>query len=127
MTLVNCFHQQRGASFFGTLIVILMIGTFIAVGFKLYSPYLQHGTLTSVVEDIVNDRDELSKPVAVIRGDIYKRLTINQVDLPSPDALTIVNEQGVIKFTINYEQRVPMFYNIDAVVKFNDYYEANQP
>lgn len=63
----------------------------------------------------------------MIRNNINKRLTINQVKLPSPEALTIVNEQGVIKFTINYEQRVPMFYNIDAVVKFNDYYEANQP
>jgi hypothetical protein len=34
--------QQTGASFFGTLIVVLMIGTFVAIGFKLYSPYLEH-------------------------------------------------------------------------------------
>ncbi|WP_421836121.1 DUF4845 domain-containing protein [Neptunomonas phycophila] len=127
MILGTSLRQQRGASFFGTLIVVLMIGTFIAIGFKLYSPYLQHGTLTSVVENVANDREELSKPINVIRNNINKRLTINQVKLPSPEALTIVNEQGVIKFTINYEQRVPMFYNIDAVVKFNDYYEASQP
>jgi hypothetical protein len=119
--------QQRGASFFGTLIVVLMVGTFVAIGFKLYSPYLEHQTIKSVVEAIIKDRSELAKPIAQIRSDIDKRFYINQVSLPDREDLEIRNEEGVLKFTLNYERRVPMFYNIDAVVKFNEAYEANKP
>jgi hypothetical protein len=41
--------------------------------------------------------------------------------------LVITKEKGVIYFTLDYEIRVPMFYNVDAMVKFEKQYEAIAP
>lgn len=120
-------QRERGASFFSTLIVLLMAGSLFSIAFKIYPPYTDHMTIQSVLENIVNDPEELRKPVATIRQDINKRLYINQVHLPSAEALEIVKDRGVLKFNLNYEVRVPMFFNVDAVVKFSEAYEAVVP
>lgn len=121
------FRKEKGASFFSTLIVVMMAGSLFAIAFKIYQPYLDHLTIKSVIEGVTEDYEELRKPVKTIRRDINQRLYINQVDLPSKEALAIENDKGVMKFNLDYEVRVPMFFNIDAVVKFSEYYEAVVP
>jgi hypothetical protein len=121
------YKQQKGESFFSMLIVLMMAGSLLATAFKIYPPYLDHMTIKSVVENVTQDYDLLRKPVATIRSDIDKRFTINQVTLPTKDALTIVNDKGLLTFNLQYESRLPMFFNVDAVVKFSESYEAVIP
>lgn len=119
--------SERGASLTATLLGLLVAGIFLAVGFKLYSPYWEHGTIASVVEGVSTDLEELKKPVGEIRRDIDRRFRINQVSLPERDDLKIELKEGVLYFDLAYERRVPMFYNVDAVVKFEEHYEAIKP
>lgn len=121
------FAKQRGASFFSMMIVAMMAGTLIAIAFKIHQPYLDFWTIKSVVEDVSKDRDSLQKTPKSIRQNIDQRLYINQVKLPSDEALVIKREKGVMIFDLNYESRVPVFYNIDAVMKFNEHYESDIP
>jgi hypothetical protein len=119
--------RERGASILSILIVIMVAGVFFTVGFKLYTPYWEHLSIKSVVEGVVTDRQELEKPIHDIRRDIDRRLGINQVRLPDREALKIKLEEGTYYFDLVYERRVPMFYNVDAVVKFEEHYEAIKP
>jgi hypothetical protein len=121
------YKEEKGTSFFSMLIVLMMAGTLLSIAFKIYQPYLNHLTIKSIIENVVQDYDELRKPIPVIRSDINKRLDINQVDLPTPDALVMVNDKGLLKFDLKYEVRLPMFFNVDAVIKFSEYYEAVVP
>ncbi|WP_293267204.1 DUF4845 domain-containing protein [Neptunomonas sp.] len=121
------FKREKGTSFFNMLIVLMMVGSLFAIAFKIYPPYLDHVTIKAVVEGVANDYDELRKPVAAIKGNIYTRLNINQVTLPDQNALSIVNNKGVLLFDLQYEVRLPMFFNVDAVVKFSESYEAVIP
>lgn len=76
---------ERGASITSILVTLMVAGIFFAVGFKLYTPYWEHGTVTAVIEGVVNDLEELKKPEAMIRRDIDRRFRINQVSLPERD------------------------------------------
>ncbi|RAU17769.1 DUF4845 domain-containing protein [Nitrincola tibetensis] len=118
---------QRGATFFGVLSVVIVAGIFLSIAFKLFTPYWEHKTLVSVVKSASEDPEELRRPVSQIRSNLERRFVINQVTLASPEALTIVDESGMIKFTLDYEVRVPMFANVDAVVKFEEYFEGRKP
>lgn len=118
---------ERGASITSILVTLMVAGIFFAVGFKLYTPYWEHGTVTAVIEGVVNDLEELKKPEAMIRRDIDRRFRINQVSLPERDDLKIELREGVLHFDLQYERRVPMFYNVDAVVKFEEHYEVIKP
>ncbi|GAA0791049.1 DUF4845 domain-containing protein [Marinobacterium sediminicola] len=120
-------HFQRGASFTSTLIGLIVVGIFFAVGFKLFSAYWDHATINSIVKTVSQDPDELSKSLRELRRDLDKKLYINQVELPEKDSLQIRLEEGVIYFDLVYEVRVPMFYNVDALVMFEEHYEAVKP
>jgi hypothetical protein len=120
-------HFQRGASFTSTLIGLIVAGIFFAVGFKLFGPYWEHATINSIVAKVSEDPDELSKPVREIRRDFDKKFLITQVSLPNKDSLQVTQKEGVLYFDLVYEVRVPMFYNVDALVKFEEHYEAVKP
>lgn len=119
--------RQRGISFMSLLVVLMVAGIFFTVGFKLFTPYADHGTITSVIESVVADQEELKKPLDQIKRDIARRFTINQVSLPEKDSLKITQKESELTFDIKYEIRVPMFYNVDAVVKFEEQYKADKP
>jgi hypothetical protein len=121
--------REQGASFVSILMVMIIIGVFMAVGFKLFTPYKDHATFKSIVENVIYDRDLVGKESRAIRRTIYDRAIINQVraELSREDFLKIENIDGKIHFDLVYEERVPMFYNVDAVVKFNEHYEVIKP
>ena len=117
-------NRQQGATFFSTMIVLIVAGIFLAVGFKLYPAYYDHYLIKSVVGDVAATPEEVSKPVNEIRNTLSKRLRINQVKLPAKEALKFTRDEGVMTISLKYDVRVPMFFNVDALVKFDEQYEV---
>lgn len=117
-------NRQQGATFFSTMIVLIVAGVFLAVGFKLYPAYYDHYLINSVVGDVAATPEEVSKPVNEIRNTLSKRLRINQVKLPAKEALKFTRDEGVMTISLKYDVRVPMFFNVDALVKFDEQYEV---
>ncbi|SIQ42021.1 DUF4845 domain-containing protein [Marinobacterium stanieri] len=120
-------QYQRGASFLSIIIGLIIAGFFFSVAFKLFTPYKDHATIDSVLTSLTEDPKQVDLPNSTIRSNIEKRFVINQVKLPSREALEIRQEEGTVYLDLNYEVRVPMFYNVDAVVKFEEHYEAVKP
>ncbi len=120
-------RKQVGASFFGVLSILILLGLVFSVAFKLFSPFWEFRTISAVVQATSEDREELARPIAQIRTNIDRRFLINQVSLPERDSLTITEDAGMIFFNLDYEVRVPMFGNVDAVVMFQETYEARKP
>lgn len=118
---------QRGASFLSILIGLIIAGFFFSVAFKLFTPYKDHATIDSILTTLVEDPNQISESSRSIRSNIEKRFVINQVTLPDREAIQIRQEEGKIFLDLNYEVRVPMFYNVDAMVKFEEHYEAVLP
>jgi hypothetical protein len=127
--MIKAANREQGASFVSILMGMVVVGIFLAVGFKLFTPYKDHATVKSIIENVINDQDQVSREFRSIRRTIYDRSIINQVraELSRDDFLKIENIDGKIHFDLVYEERVPMFYNVDAVVKFNEHYEVIKP
>ena len=119
--------QQAGASFFSVLIVLIVAGFLFSIAFKLYPAYTDNLTVESVIEDMVSDREQLKTGPQGLKSSFIKKMRINQVKLPHKDSLVITRKEGVIRFILDYEVRIPMFYNVDAVVVFKKEYEAIAP
>lgn len=119
--------QQQGASFFSILIILIVAGIFFTVGFKLYPAYVDYATVDSVLTDVIEDREQLKQSPKQLRNNMNKKFRINQVKLPAKDSLLITKDKGVVRMVLNYEVRIHMFKNVDAVVKFDKQYEAIAP
>ena len=121
-------HHQKGLSAFGLLVVLFILGVVFTIGIKLFTPYWEHKTVEEVLENVVSDPQELSKPVREIRSDIHKRLSINQIRIPDErESIDVVDDRGTIRINVDYEVRVKMFLNIDAVLSFKNHYEGTRP
>ncbi len=120
---MSMYKAQRGMSFFSLMIILIVAGVFLSVGFKLYPPYWDHSLVTSVMEELVEQPDTKTDSPSETRSKINKRLRINQVKLPQT-AITIDEKEGIKTLTLKYDVIVPMFSNVDAIVKFNEQYEV---
>lgn len=125
--MTNVRHKQEGASFLSMLTIILVAGVFFSVAFKLYPAYMDYMTVDSVLSKVILDSDELRKDPKSLKRDLNKKWSINQIRLPNQESLIIRRKEGVITFYLDYEVRVPMFFNVDAMVKFEKQYEAIAP
>lgn len=121
---MSMYKAQRGMSFFSLMIILIVAGIFLSVAFKLYPAYWDHGLVTSMMEELVEQPETKTDSPTETRSKIDKRLRINQVTLPSRKAVTIDVKEGVKTLTLKYDVIVPMFSNVDAVVKFNEQYEV---
>ncbi|MBN0989379.1 DUF4845 domain-containing protein [Amphritea pacifica] len=117
-------NKQRGVSFFSLMIILIVAGIFFAVGMKLFPVYWDHSLVTSMMEELVDEPETKKDSPTETRMKISKRLRINQVHLPVQDAITIDVKEGIKTLTLQYSVTVPMFYNVDAVVKFHEQYEV---
>ena len=61
-------------------------------------------------------------PLREIRARVTRTMQANGASIPS-DSIDQVEINGVDYIVIEYETRVPMFWNIDAVVKFDQRFE----
>lgn len=115
---MNTITRQNGMSTLGMMMVALAV-VFVAVtAMKLWNPYYDDLAVRTALENVAKEGTTVTMGPGEIRQTINKRLQVNQVTLGKDD-IQIKKEDGVIKIDIIYERRIPMYGNIDAMVKFN--------
>jgi len=119
--------RERGASTLSILVTLIVAGFLFSIAFKLYPAYWDYYLIDSVLSEVIQDQDELKKSNSMMKRDLQRKFRINAVKLPQQDSIVFERERGVVRFNLNYEVRVPMFYNVDALVKFEKKYEAIAP
>tara|TARA_R110001583_G_scaffold58923_11_gene175344 strand:+ start:1439 stop:1813 length:375 start_codon:yes stop_codon:yes gene_type:complete len=114
-------HRQGGWSFLSLLVFLLVAGVFVSIGFKLVPVYTDHETLKSILLSTQNDRALMAKTKNEIELSLTKKLRINNMKLPEK-FLKITKDKGDVFLDIDYEIRIPIFMNVDAVVSFKEQY-----
>ena len=114
-------HRQGGWSFLSLLVFLLVAGVFVSIGFKLVPVYTDHETLKSILVSTQNDRALMAKTKNEIELSLTKKLRINNMKLPEK-FLKITKDKGDVFLGIDYEIRIPIFMNVDAVVSFKEQY-----
>ncbi len=85
---------------------------------------MDNNVIVNTMDGIAANNDMAQMSVADIRDSLMKTLGVNNVSLPG-DSIKLVQEGSTEFVEISYESRVPLFYNISAVVSFNNRFEKN--
>jgi hypothetical protein len=120
--------QQQGMSSFNLILVLAVAGFFLMCAFKLVPVYSENQYVVSAMKSL-RDKD---KPVAQMSpGEIRKHIKnfymINGVRSAGASNIEVERERNRNIITINYEVRVPLFYNISVVLDFNNYMDSTKP
>lgn len=111
---------QSGMTFIGMLIMLIVIAFFAIVLIKVVPLYMGNFKVKSVLNSLKEERDIATMPASEIEQRILSRLDINDVGSIKKDQIKIERSTNKTVVTINYEARVHLFANIDAVASFND-------
>lgn len=116
--------QRQIGSFYSTVIIVAMFGIFLTAALKLAPAYMDNGVVVNTMEGLAAEKDLGEMTITEIRADMLRSLGVNNVTL-SGDTITLVEEGGQEFVDIVYETKVPLFYNISALVSFNNRFEKN--
>lgn len=115
---MRTLESQRGMTAIGWIIVLGLIGFFVLLALRLTPGYLEYFSVASAIESLQNEPEVGSKSIAEIRSILDKRFSVNDVKSVSGRDVKIENQSGRLRVWVEYEKRVPVLGNIDAVSTF---------
>lgn len=118
---MNNYNKQQGASM---IIVVLFLGMAMIVltlAFKLYPSFYENWQLRQVVESFNDEVGLKDLSAKEIRRRFNARLITNNVrDFNSKEDLIIEKDGESVIIYVEYEVRIPIYDNIDALVSFEE-------
>jgi len=115
----NSADRQQGMTGIGWLIVLGLIAFFVLLILRLAPGYLEYYKVESALESLQNEPNITKKTPMEIRSLLGRRFDVNAVESISAKDVKIEQRTGRTTVTADYEVRVPMIGNVDAVSKFN--------
>ena len=113
--------RQGGAGFLLLIILIALASFFGTIALKVGPLYLNFWTVRSVMDYTAQQLNPTQEGGA--RGivtSIEKRLNVNSIDhLKGSDFVIEKLDTGLFQVMVDYEERVHLFFNVDAVVSFS--------
>mgnify|MGYP000668582373 CR=1 FL=1 len=118
--------DQQGASKPLVLLFLVMATVILTVGFKLFPVFYENWQIESIVNSFEDESDLEIVTVKVLSERFYSRLTINNVrDFDYEESVFLSKDDGVFVIEVDYEVRIPIYRNIDAVMTFEKVFEKN--
>jgi hypothetical protein len=113
-------QRQQGVTFIGWIVILAIIGFFVLLILRLGPVYMENYSVKKALASLENDPEaySLSAKQAKSRMDGY--FNINYITTVPKEAVKIKKAGGALKVEIDYEVRVPIVGNIDAVLSFSD-------
>lgn len=114
--------QQRGLGLIMWLVVIAIAIFFGMVGIKSIPVYLNHYKVVSILHSISNQSSVSQMSNYDLKIALERRFDIDMVKYLGDREVKVVGSEGSSnrKLVAQYEVRVPMFYNVDAVYSFDE-------
>lgn len=121
-------HRQSGMSLLGMLAIAMMVGFFVLCGLRIAPSYVEYRAVKGVVTKVATEYGAQAKTVRELRKTIATNLNTNQIHGIHPKDIEIYRKEGKTFIDANYEARIHVMANIDAVVMFDDLkFEVGKP
>ena len=110
--------SQRGMTGVSIMMILALAGFVLAMAFKLFPFYLEGFKVSSTLKGLVSDSRVEGASDRQIKELILKKLQVDDVDTVTSEHIKIDASGKKRSVSIEYEARVHMVGNIDAVVIF---------
>ena len=119
-------EKQQGMTFWGLLVVAAVFIFFVILFFKLLPPYIEHAKVKTALENISRQPGTADMEKSQIKAAFDRRFNIEDVnDVDLNKALFVEKKPGSMTIRIAYERRVPLAYNVTALIEFDDSAQVN--
>ena len=117
---MNSLRKQRGAGLITTSLFVVMAGFFVLSAVRMFPVYFEYLSVRSIIEKLADEYEPGTTSIAEIRSQISKLFNTNQIIAIKPRDVEVFRKEGKTHIDASYEARVPLFWRIDAILKFDD-------
>ncbi|MHB1529709.1 MAG: DUF4845 domain-containing protein [Acidiferrobacteraceae bacterium] len=118
-------RNQTGMTLFGMTLIVFVIVFFTLLGLKLLPAYLNNFKVKSDLANLVHQPNASKLSRSEIVDGLERRFEIDEVSyVHLSKNLHVKRITGGKRISIVYEIRVPLIYNVSALIDFNDKVEA---
>ena len=111
--------KQHGATFVFWVFFSALIGFLLMLGIKLFPVYYKGFATEKIVEDLAFEMNGKTPNKKQLWESIDKRLNVNSISGVMREHFVYTKNKDSIEFGLDYEVRVPVVLNLDAVAKFD--------
>ena len=112
--------SQLGASLWGIMLLVGLIGLVLTMALKIAPAYMTNNIIVNAMNGVIANNDIKTMQIGEIRNDVMRTVRTNRIEGFNPADIKVSRENNVEYLDINYETRVHLMYNIDAVVMFTN-------
>lgn len=113
---MNVFARQRGLSFGGLLVVLIVLVVVALLGMKLVPAYMEYHTAKNAIQAVARERQ--GGTPQDIRRAFDARAAIDNITAVKASDLEITKDGGEVVIAFAYRKEVPLFANIGAYMDF---------
>lgn len=113
------FKKQRGASFVFWILFVALIGFIVTLGIKLFPVYYKGFATEKIIEDLAIEMQGKNPNKKQLWDLIQRRLDVNSIMGIKKENFVYEKQKKSLEFGVDYEVRLPLVANMDAVVMFN--------
>lgn len=112
--------SQRGMTAIGIAMILALCGFVLMIAIKLFPAYMDSFKVATALEGLTTDSRVEGATDREVKDLILKKLQVDDVEDVKPEHIIIVNSGSKRKVSVEYEKRVHMMSNVDAVVMFGE-------
>lgn len=112
--------SQRGMTAIGIAMILALCGFVLMIAVKLFPAYMDSFKVASALEGLTTDSRVEGATDREVKDLILKKLQVDDVEDIKSEHIIIVSSGSKRKVSIEYERRVHMMSNVDAVVVIGD-------
>lgn len=126
--MVRLTKYQKGVSATGWLLILLVVGFTLLCVFRMVPAYVDNRYIQEGLLDLAEEGDKIEEMSPHdIRRRVGKFFQMNNVRSQSANSIEVERRQNKTLVKMNYEVRVPIIYNIDVVMTFNNEWDSSRP
>jgi hypothetical protein len=113
-------RRQQGLGLLGILAIAVMVGFFVMSAIRIAPGYVEYLTIRDIVIGLAEEYDENVDTISDIRRTMAGYFNTNQIKNLDYREVEVSREEGKIIIDASYEERIPLVWRIDAVIKYDD-------
>lgn len=113
-------HRQRGMTFLGIIVLVVVVGAWVYAGIRLVPKYLEYIRVASTLEKVRDEYD--SNPGTtefMLRKAVERHFDIEMVEVITSNDIEIKREGGTFYMRAAYDDTVPLVKNVSFLVEFD--------
>jgi hypothetical protein len=111
--------HQAGLTAIGLILILIPVGLAVYIVMKVAPVYIEAFSVGDVVNSLKKELDLKEKSREEIYTMIKKRLDVNDISSVDKDDIKIQKTVNDVKVAIDYETRVPLFWNVALALSFH--------